>query len=148
MFSQNCSAFAVVNCLTIDVSVLDVPASGVYFASYEYLMRRFTPEGKNRNQLSPLKTLLAGGIAGICNWIVAIPPDVMKSRLQTAPNGKYPKGIRDVANEMLRTEGIKSFYKGFTPVMLRAFPANAVCSIKQQPTLRDTAFRLAFLDTN
>jgi solute carrier family 25 carnitine/acylcarnitine transporter 20/29 len=33
--------------------------------------------------LSALKTLFAGGMAGIANWIVAIPPDVLKSRFQT-----------------------------------------------------------------
>ena len=34
-------------------------------------------------------TLFAGGMAGICNWLVAIPADVVKSRLQAAPAGKY-----------------------------------------------------------
>jgi len=33
--------------------------------------------------LSALKTLFAGGMAGIANWVVAIPPDVLKSRFQT-----------------------------------------------------------------
>lgn len=37
-----------------------------------------------------LFSLLAGGFAGIANWSVCIPADVMKSRLQTAPEGKYP----------------------------------------------------------
>lgn len=35
------------------------------------------------SDLGPLRTLLAGGTAGICNWIVATPPDVLKSRFQT-----------------------------------------------------------------
>ena len=30
-------------------------------------------------------TLVAGGLAGMCNWLVAIPMDVVKSRLQAAP---------------------------------------------------------------
>jgi solute carrier family 25 carnitine/acylcarnitine transporter 20/29 len=33
--------------------------------------------------LSPLKTLFAGGTAGIFNWLVALPIDVAKSRFQT-----------------------------------------------------------------
>jgi hypothetical protein len=33
--------------------------------------------------LSAWKTLFAGGMAGIANWAVAIPPDVLKSRFQT-----------------------------------------------------------------
>lgn len=30
-----------------------------------------------------MRTLVAGGMAGVFNWMVAIPPDVLKSRLQT-----------------------------------------------------------------
>jgi len=36
-----------------------------------------------RKDLSAWRTLFAGGSAGIVNWLVAIPPDVLKSRLQT-----------------------------------------------------------------
>ncbi|XP_023227595.1 mitochondrial carnitine/acylcarnitine carrier protein-like [Centruroides sculpturatus] len=105
----------------------DVPASGMYFMTYEWLQRLLTPEGKSRNDLSPLRTLFAGGMAGIFNWMVAIPPDVLKSRLQTAPEGTYPNGIRDVFRHTMKEEGFRALYKGATPVMLRAFPANAAC---------------------
>lgn len=37
----------------------------------------------SRNELSVSRTLTAGGFAGMFNWLVAIPPDVLKSRLQT-----------------------------------------------------------------
>jgi len=105
----------------------DVPASGMYFMTYEWLQQVLTPEGKSRSDLSAGRTLFAGGMAGIFNWLVAIPPDVLKSRLQTAPEGTYPKGIRDVFRVMMKEEGIRALYKGATPVMLRAFPANAAC---------------------
>lgn len=105
----------------------DVPASGMYFMSYEYLQHALTPEGGSRKDLSPLRTLFAGGMAGICNWLVAMPQDVLKSRLQTAPEGTYPKGIRSVFAEIMAKEGPLALYRGFTPVMLRAFPANGAC---------------------
>lgn len=54
--------------------------------------------------------------------------DVLKSRLQTAPPGAY-NGIRDVFRELMRKEGPSALYKGMTPVVLRAFPANAACFI-------------------
>ena len=44
----------------------------------------------------------------------------------TAAEGMYPNGVRDVLRELIREEGVRSLYKGFTAVMLRAFPANAV----------------------
>uniref|UniRef100_T1IWA6 Mitochondrial carnitine/acylcarnitine carrier protein n=1 Tax=Strigamia maritima TaxID=126957 RepID=T1IWA6_STRMM len=105
----------------------DVPASGMYFMTYEWLQRVLTPEGRSRGDLSPLRTLFAGGMAGIFNWVVAIAPDVLKSRLQTAPEGTYPNGIRDVFKQLIKEEGPKALFKGAAPVMLRAFPANAAC---------------------
>jgi solute carrier family 25 carnitine/acylcarnitine transporter 20/29 len=47
--------------------------------------------------------------------------------LIAAPEGTYPNGIRDVFRVLLKEEGITALYKGCTPVMLRAFPANAAC---------------------
>ena len=61
----------------------DVPASAMYFGSYELIQRALVPEGGSRSDLSISKTLFAGGMAGVFNWIVALPPDVMKSRIQT-----------------------------------------------------------------
>ena len=61
----------------------DVPASAAYFGSYEIIQRALTPAGSDRSDLSLGRTILAGGFAGIFNWMVAIPPDVLKSRLQT-----------------------------------------------------------------
>lgn len=38
---------------------------------------------KSGNNMNMLNTIFAGGMAGILNWLVAMPPDVLKSRLQT-----------------------------------------------------------------
>ncbi|CAD5227207.1 unnamed protein product [Bursaphelenchus xylophilus] len=111
----------------------DVPASAAYLSVYEYLKRLFAGEG-NKDKLTPTATLLAGGFAGIANWSVCIPADVLKSRLQTAPEGKY-NGIRDVFKEVIKTEGPAGLFRGFTPVMLRAFPANAACFFGVELTL-------------
>ncbi|XP_012268669.1 congested-like trachea protein [Athalia rosae] len=102
----------------------DVPASGMYFMTYECLQRWLTPEG---GKLGLLSTIFAGGMAGIANWAVGMPPDVLKSRLQTAPEGTYRNGIRSVFSQLMKEEGPRALYKGCVPVMLRAFPANAAC---------------------
>jgi len=104
----------------------DIPASGAYFAGYEGVKKLLTPKGKDPSELSVASVLVAGGIAGMLNWGIAICPDVLKSRFQTAPPGKY-NGAMDVFRDVMRTDGIRGMYKGFTPVMLRAFPANACC---------------------
>ncbi|XP_065845992.1 mitochondrial carnitine/acylcarnitine carrier protein-like [Oscarella lobularis] len=114
----------------------DVPGSGMYFMTYEWFITKLTPEGKSRSQLSPLQILFAGGMAGIANWTVAIAPDTLKSRLQTAPEGTYPRGVRDVVRHLLREEGPSALFKGLLPVMLRAFPANAACFLGYEVALK------------
>ncbi|KAF7400324.1 hypothetical protein HZH66_005508 [Vespula vulgaris] len=96
----------------------------MYFMTYETIQRWIVPDG---GKLGLLSTILAGGFAGVANWIIGIPPDVLKSRLQAAPEGTYKKGIREVFARLLKEEGPRALYKGCTPVMLRAFPANAAC---------------------
>jgi solute carrier family 25 carnitine/acylcarnitine transporter 20/29 len=83
-----------------------------------------------------LGVLVAGGTAGIANWAVALPIDTLKSKLQVAPEGKYPNGIRSVFSEIMQKEGVGSLFRGFGPVMLRAFPANAACFVGYESAIK------------
>ena len=65
------------------IYISDVPASAMYFGSYEIIQRALVPEGGDRSEISIGRTIFAGGMAGIFNWMVALPPDVVKSRLQS-----------------------------------------------------------------
>ncbi|XP_059617115.1 congested-like trachea protein [Phlebotomus argentipes] len=105
----------------------DVPASGLYYLTYEYTKDKVEQKMGSEGGVGLLGTIFAGGMAGIANWAIGMPADVLKSRLQTAPEGTYKNGIRDVFAELMRREGPLALYKGVTPVMLRAFPANAAC---------------------
>lgn len=114
----------------------DIPASGMYFMTYEWLQHVLTGEGHSRSELSVTRTLFAGGMAGVFNWGIAIAPDVLKSRLQTAPEGTYPNGIRDVFRHTLKHEGVPALFKGVVPIMLRAFPANAACFLGYESCMK------------
>lgn len=105
----------------------DVPGSIAWFGAYEMVKRTISEaQGKKTSELSPIAVLVAGGCAGISNWIIAVPPDVIKSRYQTAPSGTY-SGLADVLKLLLREEGPSALFKGLGPAMIRAFPANAAC---------------------
>ncbi|KAL9923195.1 congested-like trachea protein [Glossina fuscipes] len=104
----------------------DLPANGAYFVTYEYIQaqaKRLT----GSNEVSMAATLLAGGSSGIAYWIVGMPADVLKSRLQTSPPGYYKHGIRSAFKDLMKTEGPLALYRGISAVMIRAFPANAAC---------------------
>lgn len=120
---------------TVLTLIRDVPSNGLYFLTYEYLKDVLTPEGQSVSQLSTPRILLAGGVAGILNWVIALPPDVLKSNFQTAADGKY-RGLADVLRALLREEGPKALYKGFNAVFLRAFPANAACFLGFEVALK------------
>jgi solute carrier family 25 carnitine/acylcarnitine transporter 20/29 len=103
-----------------------VSSSAVFLASYEDLKKRLsknTPHGK----LNWSAVTIAGGFAGVFAYGFCVPLDVIKSRLQTAPEGRYPNGCRDVIREISRSEGSAGFFRGFIPTILRAFPTNSAC---------------------
>lgn len=120
---------------TVLTLIRDVPSTGLYFLTYEYLKNVLTPEGESVDRLSTPRILLAGGTAGIVNWAVALPPDVLKSNFQTAADGRY-SGLADVLQTLLREEGARGLYKGLSAVMLRAFPANAACFLGFEVALK------------
>ena len=43
---------------------------------------------------------------------------IFKLRFQTAPEGKYTS-LLQVYSELIKADGIRAFYKGFTPVIIR-----------------------------
>eukprot|EP00695_Tsukubamonas_globosa_P003132 TRINITY_DN485_c0_g1_i1.p2 TRINITY_DN485_c0_g1~~TRINITY_DN485_c0_g1_i1.p2 ORF type:complete len:101 (+),score=24.36 TRINITY_DN485_c0_g1_i1:210-512(+) len=83
--------------------------------------------GDKDRQLSSGELLLAGGLGGMGYWGFTYPIDNVKTRIQIddPTNPKY-RGIVDCFQKVYRTEGMKGFFKGYTPCMVRSFPANAV----------------------
>jgi solute carrier family 25 carnitine/acylcarnitine transporter 20/29 len=61
--------------------IRDCPACGTYFASYEWLVRKLSVDGKSES-LTIAQLLLAGGSAGILSWLINYPADVIKTRFQ------------------------------------------------------------------
>ncbi|CAB9496169.1 Congested-like trachea protein [Seminavis robusta] len=103
----------------------DVPGNAAYFGAYE-LFKRQLCVWEERDTPSTRAILLAGGMSGVANWIVAIPFDTIKSRIQTAPAGRYRNYV-DVLRQTIQQEGFQALFRGLTPALLRAFPANAAC---------------------
>lgn len=107
------------------VMLREIPQFAVYYPAYEYGKRFYAQHTPNYL----IAQLLAGGTAGVVQWL---PPiycfDVIKSRMQTAPQGTY-SSLRDCAFRLYREEGIGVYYRGLSPAILRAFPLHAIIFI-------------------
>jgi len=98
----------------------EVPAFGVYFGSYEVMLRSF-------GESTPV-VLCAGGMAGIFSWIFTYPQDVIKSRLQAdsfGANQQY-SSARQCLQVSIQAEGYAFLGRGIGSTIVRAFPMNAV----------------------
>ena len=69
---------------------------------------------------------IGGGLAGVLSWLIIMPFDVVKSKIQADPAGKMYKGFWDCARQLYASNGAKVFFLGFVPMAMRAFPVNAV----------------------
>ncbi|KAJ9522240.1 hypothetical protein QJQ45_008066 [Haematococcus lacustris] len=86
--------------------------------------------GRFLGDIAPLRSnLLIPGLGGVTYWLSIFPVDCIKSAMQTdsivRSERKYPDFIT-TAQKLWAEGGIKRFYKGFTPCIIRAAPANGV----------------------
>ena len=100
----------------------DTPSFAFYFLSFEWLCRKM--QAQTGAEVGTLGLLFAGGMAGICAWVVTYPIDVMKSKIQADMKNQY-KGFADCCIQSYRINGMRAFTTGFCSTVLRAFPTNA-----------------------
>ncbi|KAL0091801.1 mitochondrial carrier domain-containing protein [Phycomyces blakesleeanus] len=129
--------------------VRDAPSYGLYFLVYEGTKRLLEVEstGDAAGGSNAMKILLAGGLAGAVSWTSIYPLDVIKSRLQMQvqvqsqcvdknslvedsrlnPRLDRPySSFRDCLVRSYKAEGLRVFFRGLTPTVIRGFPVNAV----------------------
>lgn len=68
--------------------------------------------------------------------MASIPADNLKNRIMGAPLSTSPMSARVLARQIYASEGIKGFYRGFVPIILRAFPVNACAYLVYESLLR------------
>ena len=111
----------------------DAPDSAAYFATYEYCKKRFTPDSDNgtEDSLSFLAVSGAGASAGLVILIPLFPIDTVKSRLQAA-EGKQT--VSCTVRHVYSKGGVRAFFPGIGPALLRAVPANAAATLGWEMT--------------
>ncbi|KAL9188804.1 hypothetical protein ACHAXT_007182 [Thalassiosira profunda] len=127
---------------TVATLARDIPGTIAYFGMYEFAkkeMMKVQGIDPKKGELSVVSVLTAGGLAGMACWTVGIPADVIKSRYQTAPEGKY-SGIGDVYKSLIKEEGYAGLFRGLRPALIRAFPANAACFLGMEVSRKALGF--------
>ncbi|KAB5533648.1 mitochondrial carrier domain-containing protein [Coniochaeta sp. 2T2.1] len=111
------------------VTVLrEAQAYGVWFCTFEWLMNSDAARnGIDRKDVPTWKVAFYGGLAGEALWLASYPFDVIKSKMQTDGFGKDTryKSMRDAFKQTWRLEGMRGFWKGLAPTLLRAMPVSA-----------------------
>jgi solute carrier family 25 oxoglutarate transporter 11 len=98
--------------------------NGVMLTSYAET-KKVVSDFVGINEETLLAQFLAGNVAGFNSAFLAMPLDVMKSRLQYARPGEYV-GLRHAANVIYKEGGIKAFWIGFVPLWLKLAPHTTI----------------------
>jgi solute carrier family 25 ornithine transporter 2/15 len=101
----------------------DGPFYAVFFGGYEllcYSFRTLVP-----GMPDELNYFLSGGFAGMLGWTAAMPFDVPKTNVQSRWDTKVVGSYFPEFARIARERGLRGFYSGLGPTLVRAFPANA-----------------------
>ncbi|KDQ56395.1 hypothetical protein JAAARDRAFT_310942 [Jaapia argillacea MUCL 33604] len=102
---------------------------GANFTAYQELKKFAHAKQPELEDLPSYQHMLIGLISGAMGPFSNAPIDTIKTRLQKSaaePGKSAVQRIVGIAQEMWRQEGVRSFYKGITPRVLRVAPGQAV----------------------
>lgn len=107
----------------------DVPFSGIYWASYEYLKNTLERRGWARGGRHAHVAFVSGAVSGTTAALITSPFDVLKTRQQALVMSSVTDGKRTSNSsigllvKIVRTEGGKALFAGILPRTAKIAPA-------------------------
>ncbi|XP_051905650.1 calcium-binding mitochondrial carrier protein SCaMC-3-like isoform X1 [Hippocampus zosterae] len=102
------------------INVLKIaPESAIKFMAYDQI--KWLIRGREGKSLKVQERFLAGSLAGATAQTIIYPMEVLKTRLTLRTTGQYA-GMADCARQILRREGVRSFYRGYLPNTIGIIP--------------------------
>jgi solute carrier family 25 (mitochondrial folate transporter), member 32 len=116
-------------------SFFGVAHGALQFTVYEelkrYRQKRMDPRDA---QLGSPDFIVLSGLSKLAAGAITYPHQVLRARLQTYEAGEIYRGLLDVVYQIAKQEGIKGFYKGLMPNMLRVVPSTCVTFLVYENT--------------
>lgn len=108
-------------------SLFGISHGAVQFAAYEKLKEWKRSQGDRETQLGNGDYLVLSGTAKVVAGTVTYPYQVVRVRLQGYEAGKrYGGSLLDVVRQTRKREGVRGFYKGLGPSLVRVLPSTSV----------------------
>ncbi|KAM0332935.1 hypothetical protein ACHAQA_001591 [Verticillium albo-atrum] len=114
------------------VGLVGVSHGAVQFAVYEpakrvYLASRRRAGAPDDGRMSNDATVVISSAAKLAAGALTYPYQVLRSRLQNYDaDVRFGRGVRGVATQLWREEGLRGFYRGLVPGVIRVMPATWV----------------------
>ncbi|KAL1971294.1 hypothetical protein VTN77DRAFT_246 [Rasamsonia byssochlamydoides] len=112
------------------------PYAAIDLSTFEYLKSKLLARKARASRcheddvpLSNFTTGAIGAFSGALSASVVYPLNVLRTRMQAQGTILHPPtydGIVDVARKTIRAEGVRGFYKGLTPNLLKVAPAVSI----------------------
>ncbi|KAF9766698.1 hypothetical protein IL306_000862 [Fusarium sp. DS 682] len=116
----------------LGISLIGVSHGAVQFAVYEpakkwYHARRREKHGIEREQMTTEATVGLSSLSKFVAGAVTYPYQVLRSRLQNyQADERFGRGIRGVVVRIWTEDGLRGFYRGMVPGVVRVMPATWV----------------------
>ena len=101
----------------------EFPGCGLFFYFKFFFDRLMNVKDEESFWFRCLKSTLSGGMTGSLAWTIGMPFDALKSFIQTSPEKLK---IWDAIKWIYNWSGIRGFYYGLMPTIVRSFPSTAV----------------------
>ncbi|CAF4224156.1 unnamed protein product, partial [Rotaria sp. Silwood2] len=123
---------------------------GIQFPLYEYFKKKLATHSSSDQRLSIGQLMLASSVSKLIASCSAYPHEIVRSRLQVAGHGRRVqsiystlaipfheyKNVRDAVRSIAKEEGLRGFYRGLLPNLIRTIPS-AVLTLLSYEKMRE-----------
>ncbi|KAK4537832.1 hypothetical protein CDCA_CDCA14G3857 [Cyanidium caldarium] len=113
------------------VAMAGFPAASVQFALYEPMKSMLLSESSASSPPNVVCLAVASSVSSFVSQMVCFPLEVVRTRIQSGMEGPDMR-LFALIRRMLARKGLRSFYRGLMPSMLRTVPNSAAALVSYE----------------